>query len=118
VTNRHLRRFVFESVEVAALLGRDGLGALSLHFSRFGQNLNEAINATLGIHELLFAREEGVAVGADFHAHVTFVRGPGLEGMTARAGHLNYVIGGVDASFHLFFLNFFTLPQGSPVALT
>src|ERR1017187_8712192 len=63
--------------------------------------LFEAIDASGGVHQLLAAREERVARGADFHTHVALVGGARLEGVGARAGDINFVVSGVNSSLHV-----------------
>ena len=62
--------------------------------------LFEFIDATSRIDQLLFAGEEGVAVGANFDADVAFMGGTGLERVLARADYVDLVIGRVYSSFH------------------
>jgi hypothetical protein len=47
--------------------------------------LPEALDASGGVHEFLLAGEKRVAIRADFHVDIAFVRGPGAECITARA---------------------------------
>ena len=63
--------------------------------------LGEALDAAGGVHELLFAGKERVAVGADFDAkHFALYGGASLKRMTAGAVHRNGVIVGVDSRLH------------------
>src|SRR5204862_1390696 len=70
--------------------GRGGVGVLLL----------EAIDAALGVDQLLLAGEEGVAVAADVEVQVA-VRGPGLPGGAARAVDLGGGVGGMDVLAHV-----------------
>src|SRR5688572_32624598 len=66
---------------------RPASGALSLAAAlALGGAALEALDAAAGVHELLLARVEGVAVGADLHVQVTLGRAR-LERVPARAGH-------------------------------
>src|SRR5690349_23973976 len=47
----------------------------------------EALDATAGVDQLLLARVEGVALGAELYMQVLF-RGPGVELVAARAVHV------------------------------
>jgi hypothetical protein len=62
----------------------------------------EALDAARGINQLLFAGEERVAVGADFHRDVAFVRGTRSEIVAAGAVHLYRLICWMNASLHDF----------------
>src|ERR1035437_2014345 len=61
----------------------------------------EAINTSGGVHQLLAAREERVARGADFHTHVAVVGRPRLEGVGAPARDIDIIVSGVNSSLHL-----------------
>ena len=62
----------------------------------FAVTLVEAIDASCGIDEFLFTREERVASRTDFDVQVTFLRRAGLERLAARAG---------DGYFNVFWMN-------------
>src|SRR5258708_859037 len=62
--------------------------------------LLEAVHAAFGVDQLLPAREERVAVGADFHADVAFVRGAGPKRVAAGAGDADFQVGGMNSGFH------------------
>src|ERR1035441_8203792 len=62
--------------------------------------LFEAIDTSGGVHQLLAARKERVARGANFHPHVALVGRARLEGVGARAGDINFVVSGVNSSLH------------------
>jgi hypothetical protein len=63
----------------------------------------EAFDAACGVEQLLLAREEWVAVGANFDAqHVALHCGLGLERMSASAVNVNFVVVGMDAGFHCY----------------
>jgi hypothetical protein len=63
----------------------------------------EAFDAACGVEQLLLAREEWVAVGANFDAqHVALHCGLGLKRMSASAVNVNFVVIGMDAGFHCY----------------
>src|SRR6267142_4584683 len=64
--------------------------------------LLEAVDAALGVDQLLLAGKEGVAVAADVEVQVA-VRGPGLPGGAARAVDLCGGVGGMDVLAHVCF---------------
>ena len=72
-----------------------GLAALGC-----GGTAAEALDAAAGVDQLLPARVERMAVGADFHADVALVRGPRLECISARAHDIQLVVRRMDTSFH------------------
>jgi hypothetical protein len=61
--------------------------------------LHETFNATFGVHKLLLARKERVAVRTNFYANVLF---GGTGGELVATGTLNrgHGIFGMDAGFH------------------
>jgi len=61
----------------------------------------EAIDASCGINEFLFTREERVASRTDFDVQVTFLGGASLERFAARAGDGYLDVFGVNSRFHL-----------------
>src|SRR5205809_378901 len=63
--------------------------------------LVEAINATGSVHELLLAREERVAFGADFHVQLVLARRARGKRVATRALHLDFVIFRVNSLFHV-----------------
>ena len=66
-------------------------------------SLLELIDTTARINQLLFAREEGVAVAANIHFHrFTIFRRARFESSAASAGNRYFVIVGMDISFHIF----------------
>ena len=65
-----------------------------------GVLLLEAINATFGIHQFLTTSKEWMAVRADFHADIAFVRRAGWKRMSARTGDFHFVVSGMYPSFH------------------
>src|SRR3954451_8125761 len=85
----------------SALPGGDGflgllcLGGLRGGLARFGglraKSLGEAIHAALSVDQLLAAREERMAVVADFEVQLRF-GGPGLPRRAARAARLDVVV--------------------------
>lgn len=60
----------------------------------------EALDATRGVQHFLFAGEERVAVGADFHVDVALMGGASCERVTARAQDAYFVVSGVNSSLH------------------
>ena len=61
----------------------------------------EALDAASGVNELLFAGEEGVAVGADFDVEtVALDGGASLKIVAAGAVHRDGMIVGVNTGFH------------------
>src|SRR5579885_2383674 len=73
---------------------RCGIGGRALVF------LLEAVHTAFGVHQLLPAREEGVAVRADFHSDIAFVSRARFERVPAGADHVYIFIGGMNSSFH------------------
>ena len=74
----------------------------ALYFCRlFAQieALVETINAAAGIHQLLLAGKERMALGADFDADLGD-SGDGLQRVTAGAANYSRAILGMDAFFH------------------
>ena len=67
----------------------------------FGVFLLEALDAAGGVHQLLFAGEEGMAIRANFHAqHIAFDCGTCLESVAAGAVHGHRMIVGMNTGFH------------------
>jgi hypothetical protein len=62
--------------------------------------LLETVYPAFGVDQLLLAREERVAAGADFHANVALVGRPGLEVITARADDVNGFVVRMNSGFH------------------
>ena len=62
--------------------------------------LIEAIDASGGIDQLLFAGKERVASRTDFYVQVTFAGGAGFEDLAARAGNGYFVVFGMNSWFH------------------
>src|SRR5688572_306448 len=62
--------------------------------------LAEAVDAAAGVHDLLLARVERVAVRADFDLEVGPERRARLEGVATAAGHRDVGVGRVNAFFH------------------
>lgn len=83
------------------LLLRGGGGFGFCCFRLLAITLVEAINAPCGVNQLLFAREEWVAFGADFDAQVVLARRARVEGAAAGALHLDFVIFRVNSLFHV-----------------
>lgn len=77
------------------MLGRGrGLGGF------LAVTLVEAIDASCGIDELLFARKERMASRTNFDVQVTFARRARFERLAARAGDVYFVIFGMNSWFH------------------
>ena len=66
----------------------------------FAVTLVEAIDASCGIDELLFTREERVASRTDFDVQVTFLGGASFKCFAARAGDVYFNVFGVNSRFH------------------
>src|SRR5579872_2591354 len=86
------------SVRRVAEMLRDGLGFLGA--ARCLVLFLEPVDTSSRVHQLLTAREKRVAGRADFHADVAFMRGTGLESMSAGAGDVDFVVRGVNTSLH------------------
>ena len=63
----------------------------------------KSVNATRSVDELLFASEERVASGANFHMQVTLPSGTGLKSFAAGANDVDLSVFGVNSRFHYFF---------------
>ena len=61
--------------------------------------LLEAIHTAAGVHKLLLARKERMALGANIYAKV-LLGGGSLDGLTARAADRGRLVLGMDAVFH------------------
>src|SRR5882762_5758494 len=77
------------SSKLAALL-LDGLFVLAA----------ETLDASGGVHQLLLAGKERMAIGADFHVDRALVRGPGNELVAARAVYAYFIVSGMNRCFH------------------
>jgi hypothetical protein len=73
------------------LLGRFRLGVLAA----------EALDTASGVHQLLLAREERMAIRANFYADVALMSRTGCKGVAAGAMHTNFVIRRMNSSFHV-----------------
>ena len=62
--------------------------------------LLETIHTSFGINQLLTASEERMAVRADFDANIALVRRAGRKSVTAGASNFDFVVSGMDPSFH------------------
>src|SRR3954451_1480257 len=69
----------------------------------------EALHPVTGVHELLLARVEGVAVRADLDVQLG-LRGPGPELVAAGAAHVSGYVLGVDSLLHRPFDSTYRLP--------
>ena len=66
-----------------------------------GVFLVKALNAAGGVHQLLLARKEGVATGADFDAeHIALDGRTRLEGAPASAVNSNGMVVRMNTGFH------------------
>ena len=72
-------------------LGRFFLGVLAA----------ETFDATGGVHELLLARKERMAIGADFYVDVALVGRTSAETVAARAHDANLVVSGMNGCLHV-----------------
>jgi hypothetical protein len=61
----------------------------------------EAVNTTSGVNKALFAGEEGVAVGADFHMHFGTLGGQGFDYVATGAADFGLVGFGMDFFSHV-----------------
>src|SRR6266508_1583259 len=61
----------------------------------------EPLHASAGVHELLLARVERVALGADLDVEIALGRAR-LEGVPARAGHRGENVLGMSVGLHVF----------------
>jgi len=81
------------------------LGLLGGCFSLSGIALRvlaaEALDAAGRVHELLLAGKERMASGTNFYADVALVRGAGDKCVTAGAMDPNFVVAGMNGSFHV-----------------
>src|SRR5690348_18087202 len=97
---------VSSRAKTARILFRIEIGAadaarLPLFSRAFGVLSLEPLHSPCGIDQLLFAREEGMAIRADFDAyHLALECRARLEQIAAGAMHLHGVIIGVDSLFH------------------
>src|SRR6266576_1717702 len=67
----------------------------------FGILAAEALHAAGGVHQLLLAREERMAIRADFYADIALMSRPGHKGIPAGAMHTDFVIRRVNSCFHV-----------------
>ena len=81
--------------------GRSCLAAkiLSGFLGLFSVAAHETVDAAAGIHQLLLAGVERMALGADVHAHV-LADGAGLKGLAAHAAHRGGAVLGMDVFLH------------------
>ena len=75
---------------------------LSLLLQIFGllQLFHKPVYAAFRVYQLLPAREKWMAARADFYTQVTLVRGARFEGAATGAGHVDFVVGGMNSGFH------------------
>ena len=88
------------SLETLSVGGLRFCFALAARACRSGVLLLEAIDATFGIHQLLTAGEERMAMSADFHADVALIGRPGLERVPACAVDFYFVVSRMNTRFH------------------
>src|SRR3989442_10810901 len=60
----------------------------------------ESLHATGGIHKLLFAGKEWMAIRADFYVDVALVSRASGKAVAACAHNAHFVISGMDGCFH------------------
>src|SRR5882724_4520488 len=77
-----------------------GSGGRRLGGGLLGVLLAEFLHAAGGVHDLLLAGVERVAIRADFHVQGLAQRGAGLEGIPATAGDGNFLVFWVDLGLH------------------
>src|SRR5437588_10999093 len=68
---------------------------------RLGVLPAESLHAAGGIHKLLFAGKEWMAIRADFYVDVALVSGASGQAVAACAHKGHFVISGIDACFHV-----------------
>ena len=64
------------------------------------ETLLEAINTSAGVYQLLLAREEGVALGANVNDDI-LLGGAGLNDIAAGTADRGLLVLGMDALFHV-----------------
>ena len=64
------------------------------------ETLLEAINTSAGVYQLLLAREEGVALGANVNDDI-LLSGAGLNDIAAGTADRGLLVLGMDALFHV-----------------
>src|ERR1039458_7321062 len=103
-SNRSMRPALPSSAHKASRTesgARLGLGLGLLGGAAFLVLLLKSFDASRGVHQLLLACVEGMAVGADFHADVALVRGAGLECVATSADDVELVVSGMNTGLHL-----------------
>jgi len=75
---------------------------LSLDLASFCVLLLEPINPAFGVDKLLAAGKERMAGGANFNPQIAFVSRARAECRAAGAGHVHFVISGMNSCFHCF----------------
>jgi hypothetical protein len=86
--------------------GLDAFRVLGLKQLGLGEILLEAIDAAFRIDELLTASEKRMTVRANFHADIAFVSRTRTERVGTRTDHVDFLVVGVDACFHLWMIPF------------
>jgi len=81
-------------------LGVRGRLLLGLHLKRLRVLLLEAVDAPFRVHKFLPPGEKRMATRANFDAQIAFVSRTSLERRTARAGHVHFIVGGMNPCFH------------------
>ena len=77
-----------------------------------GVLLAELVDPARRIHDLLFARVERMAVGADFDLQVVSQSRPRLERVAAGAAHVDFFVVRMRVGFHEFLSTGRILPAG------
>jgi hypothetical protein len=60
----------------------------------------EALHPASGVHKLLLASKEGMAIGANFYVDVALVGRTSGKAVTARAHDADFVVSGMNGCFH------------------
>src|ERR1035437_8974352 len=98
------RRPCLKPLQTLVLRGLDlcrlGLRRCCLARIAFRVLAAEALDPARGVHQLLFAGEEGVARRTDFHVDVALVGRTGHKSVAACAVHTYFVISRMDGCFH------------------
>ena len=81
---------------------------------QLAETLVEAFDTAAGIHYLLSAGVEWVALGANFNVQVFAQSRASVDLVTARAGNFDFFVVRMDFRLHLNFLKQCMPPPGSP----
>jgi len=82
------------------LAGGFALLALVLQFLSLEDLLLETVDAAFRVDQLLASGEEWMTARTDFHAQVALMRGARFKGASASTRDVNFLIDGMDSSFH------------------